>query len=149
MAQVDIERNAPAVGSAEAAVGAPVEVVWHVLSDLGNWPAWNRSVTAIRVNGAVEAGTTFDWKAGGMKISSRLEEVTPPLRIAWTGRMFGVRAVHVWELAAEGSGTRVRTRESFAGWLARLLPGTMRKALAKALEQGLAALKAAVESRPE
>lgn len=82
-----------------------------------------------------------------MRISSRLEEVDPPARIAWTGRMFGVRAVHVWELAAEGPGTRVRTRESFAGWLARLLPGTMRKALAKALEQGVAALKTEAESR--
>lgn len=149
MAQVEIDRNAPAVGSAEAAVGAPVEAVWRLLSDLGKWPSWNGSITEIRVNGPVEAGTTFGWKAGGMRISSRLEEVTPPFRIAWTGRMFGVRAVHVWELAAEGSGTRVRTRESFAGWLARLLPGTMRKALAKALEQGLAALKAAAESRPE
>ena len=149
MARIEIDRKAPAVGSAEAVVGAPVEAVWRVLSDLGKWPAWNGSVTEIRVNGPVEAGTTFDWKAGGMRISSRLEAVTPPSRIAWTGRMFGVRAVHVWELAAEGSGTRARTRESFAGWLARLLPGTMKRALGKALAQGLAELKAAAESRPE
>lgn len=147
MPHIDIDRKAPAVGAAETYIGSPVETVWRVLSDLEKWPDWNRSVTKIRVNGAVEAGTTFDWRAGGMRISSRLEEVDPPARIAWTGRMFGVRAVHVWELAAEGPGTRVRTRESFAGWLARLLPGTMRKALAKALEQGVAALKTEAESR--
>lgn len=147
MARVEVDRNAPVLGSAEAHIEAPVETVWEVLSDLENWTKWNKSVSRIRVNGPVEAGTSFEWASGGFKIVSRLEEVAPPARISWTGKMFGVRAVHVWDLVADGRGTLVRTEESFAGWLAKLLPGVMRKTLAKALAQGIADLKTAAESR--
>ncbi|HDT12724.1 MAG TPA: polyketide cyclase/dehydrase and lipid transport, partial [Candidatus Aminicenantes bacterium] len=141
MARVEVDRSAPAVGSAEAPIEAPVETVWEVLSDLENWPRWNKSVSRIRINGSVEAGTSFEWASGGFKIVSRLEEVAPPARIAWTGKMFGVRAVHVWELAERGRSTHARTEESFEGWLAKLFPGLMKRTLAKALDQGLAALK--------
>lgn len=147
MVRVEVDRKAPVFGSAEARIEAPIETVWEVLSDLENWTKWNKSVSRIRVNGPVEAGTSFEWTSGGFKIVSRLEEVVPPARIAWTGKMFGVRAVHAWDLVAGGRGTLVRTEESFAGWLAKLLPGVMRKTLAKALAQGIADLKAAAESR--
>lgn len=147
MARVEADREAPVFGSAEARIEAPIEIVWEVLSDLENWTKWNKSVSRIRVNGPVEAGTSFEWASGGFKIVSRLEEVAPPARIAWTGKMFGVRAVHVWHFVADGRGTLLRTEESFAGWLAKLLPGVMRKTLAKALAQGIADLKTAAEVR--
>jgi uncharacterized protein YndB with AHSA1/START domain len=148
MPRFEVDREAAAVGAAEIHIESPIEVVWRVLSDLEKWPTWNKGVSRIRVNGRIEAGTTFAWTAGRTSIVSRLEEVEPPTRIAWTGRMIGVRAAHVWELEAEGSGTRVRTRESFAGWLASLLPGPMKRTLTRALDGGLAALKAAAESGP-
>jgi len=144
---MDVNHKAPAVGKAEAVIRAPIETVWGVLSGLERWPEWNRNIAWIRVEGPVRPGTRFVWKAGGSRISSRLEEVVPPNRIAWSGRMLGVRAVHVWDLAAEDGGTRVRTEESFEGPVAWLLRGLMRKVLARALEQGLNALKAEAESR--
>lgn len=147
MARVEVNRDAPAVGKTEALVSAPIEVVWGVLSDLPNWPSWNARVTAIRVNGGLKAGTTFEWKGGRTSIVSRLEEVSAPTRIAWTGKMLGIRAIHVWKLEADGTGTLVLTEESFEGWLARLLPGVMKKVLDKALDQGVRALKVASESR--
>lgn len=147
MTHIEVNRDAPAVGKAETLIAAPVDVVWGVLSDLPNWPSWNTGVTAIRVNGGLKAGTTFEWTGGRTSIVSRLEEVAAPTKIAWTGKMLGVRAIHVWELKPDGSGTRVVTEESFEGWLARLLPGVMKKVLTKALDQGVAALKAAAESR--
>jgi carbon monoxide dehydrogenase subunit G len=147
MARVEVNRDAPAVGSAEASIDAPIEVVWRILSDLEKWPAWNKGVTKIRVNGGIKAGTTFDWTAGRISIVSRLEEVAPPARIAWTGKMLGIRAIHVWELEVDGRGTRVHTEESFEGWLAKLFPAAMKRALAKALDQGVRALKVAAESR--
>jgi uncharacterized protein YndB with AHSA1/START domain len=148
MPRIEVNREAPAVGSAEARIEAPIETVWGILSDLEKWPKWNKSVARIRVDGPIEAGTSFAWASGGVKVASRLEEVARPARIAWTGKMFGVRAVHVWNLVADGLGTKVRTEESFAGWLARLLPGLMKKTLANALAQGVADLKAAAESQP-
>ena len=101
----------------------------------------------MRVDGPVKAGTSFEWKADGWRIVSRLEQVEPPKRIAWSGRAFGIRAMHVWDLAAIGSGTQILTVESFEGPVARLFRGFVRKTLAKSLDQGVAALKAEAESR--
>ncbi|MCK7476761.1 MAG: SRPBCC family protein [Candidatus Moduliflexus flocculans] len=147
MSAVGINREAPAVGSATAWVEAPPEKVWRILSDLANWPNWNNGVSKIRVDGHVAAGTAFVWKAGGTKIVSRLEQVAPPLRIAWSGKIFGIRAVHVWDLAAEAGGTRVRTEESFEGPLARLFPGFARKTIDRALAGAISSLKAESESK--
>ena len=65
----------------------------------------------------------------------------------WTGRTLGVAAVHVWQIDGQGDGTRVVTEESWAGFLARLLRGPMRKALRKALDEGLPALREEAERR--
>ena len=145
MTPIDVNREAPVVGAAEAYIEAPIETVWRVLSDLEKWPAWNNGVSKIRVGGPIEVGTSFEWVGGGFKIVSRLEEVEPPARIGWTGKMFGIRAVHVWALRAEGLGTRVRTEESFEGWPAALFRAAVKKTLAKSLDQGIAALKAEAE----
>lgn len=145
MPRIDVNREAPVVEAAEAIIEAPIEEVWRILVDLEKWPAWNNSVSKIRVNGPLEPGTAFEWVGGGFKIVSRLEEVEPPARIGWTGKMLGIRAAHIWEFQAEGPGTRVRTEESFEGWPAALFRAVMRKTLKKALEQGLAALKAEAE----
>jgi hypothetical protein len=126
---------------------APIEMVWGILSDLENWPAWNKSVSKIRVDGPIQAGTSFAWAGGGSRIVSRLEEVVPPTRIAWSGKTFGIRATHVWELEEKGLGTQVHTEESFEGLVAILFRRYARKTLAKSLDQGIAALKAEAESR--
>jgi len=144
---MDVNRKAPAAGKAEAVIRAPIEIVWGVLSGLEQWPSWNKSVSKVRVSGPVEAGTTFAWQAGRSRIVSRLEEVAPPNRIAWSGRMLGIRAIHVWELRGEDGGTRVRTEESFEGPVAWLFRGYARKVLAKALDQGLSSLKSEAESQ--
>ena len=144
---LDVNRSAPVIGSAEAVIGAPVELVWDVLSDFENWPKWNRSVSKIRLNGPLEVGTSFDWVGGGSKIASRLEEIDRPHRIAWSGRTLGIRAVHVWSFQAVEQGTSVRTEESFDGLIVRMLPGVMRRMLDKALREGMDALRIEAESR--
>lgn len=147
-AHVLVDLGAPAIAEAEAFIEAPIETVWTILTDFQNWPAWNKSVSSMRVNGPLSIGTTFEWLADRWRIASRLEEVDPPKRIAWSGATLGIRAVHVWDLAEEGKGTRVHTVESFEGLVPRLLRGYTRKTLAESLNNGLAALKAEAESRP-
>jgi len=149
MTRIEVNRNAPVIGAAEAYIEAPNEAVWGILSDLPRWPEWNKGVSRIEVKGPVKVGAEFRWGSGGTRIVSRLEELEPPRRIAWTGKMLGIRAVHIWELTEKGAGTHVRTEESFEGWLAKLFPGAMKRTLEKALDQGLASLKAAAESRLE
>ena len=144
---MDINHDAPATASAETLIHAPLSHVWALQADLEGWPRWNAAVTRMNLRGPLAAGTEFRWKAGGLSITSTLQEVTPPHRIVWTGRAPGLRAVHVWHFEAADGGTRAHTAESFEGWLARLLPGLMRKMLAASLEQGLAALKTACEQQ--
>ena len=145
---MDVNRDAPAVASAEAFIDAPLSVVWSVQSDLRAWPAWNPDVASLDIDGPLAPGTEFKWKSGGAPIRSTIQEVEPERRIAWTGRApLGIRAVHIWTFTPEGEGTRVRTEESFEGLLARLFAGPMRKILDGALGKGLAALRAEAERR--
>jgi len=144
---VDVNLKAPAVGKAEALIEAPIGTVWGILSDLERWPTWNKGVSKIKVNGPIQAGTSFEWAGNGSKIVSRLEVVDPPHRIAWSGKTLGIRATHVWELTKKGTGTLVHTEESFEGPVARLFRGFARKTLAKALAQGITSLKTEAESR--
>jgi uncharacterized protein YndB with AHSA1/START domain len=94
-----VNPEAPAIATVDVLINAPIETVWEVLSDFQNWPIWNKSVLKMQVDGPVEAGTSFEWIGDGWKIASRLEEVDPPKRIAWSGSTLGIRAVHVWDLA--------------------------------------------------
>ena len=144
---VSINTEAPATASAELLIGAPVEVVWSTLADIDSWPEWNPDVASAHVHGDLVRGTAFSWKAGGMSIESRLEEVSAPTRLAWSGATLGTRAIHVSRFAAEGNQTRAVTEESFEGLLPWLLRIPMRKMLAQSLSSGLAALKMESERR--
>ena len=59
----------------------------------------------------------------------------------------GMSAVHVWRLERQGDDTAARTKESWDGLAARLLPRTMRKSLQQALDVWLDDLKKAAEAR--
>ncbi len=143
----DVNLRAPAIASASAFVNAPAEAVWDVLTDFTSWPAWNKSVSKMEMQGDVREGGTFVWTADGVKIRSTLERVERPKRIVWSGRTLGIRAIHVWDFTEKNGGTIVRTAESFEGPVAWLFRGMMRRMLSKAVEQGLAALKSEAEAR--
>ncbi|HOT97079.1 MAG TPA: SRPBCC family protein [bacterium] len=147
MVQIQVDQKAPAYAVREAYVNAPIQLVWNILANLEKWPEWNDSVKAMDLQGNVVPGTEFRWTAGGMKIRSRIEQVDPPRRIVWSGRTMGIRAMHSWTFAEEKEGTKVRTEESFEGWIVKLLARKMKRALSEALEQGISALKNEAEKR--
>ncbi len=78
---------------------------------------------------------------------SKLEELDRPERMVWSGRSFGIRAIHVWEFVEKDGATLVHTRESFEGLIVRLFRGTMKRILDNALQKGITALKNEAESR--
>src|SRR5205823_4600668 len=123
------------------------EIVWDVLADINGWPRWNPAVTEAALSGPLAPGPTFRWKAGPGGITSTLRQVAPPRVLAWTGKTFGIDAIHVYRLEARDSGTVVRTAESWEGWPARLFRGRMQKMLEDGLGPGLDALKAEAERR--
>jgi hypothetical protein len=139
--------RAPVSGAREIAISADSETVWDVLAGIDHWPAWNPDVKWVSIEGDVVEGTRFRWKSGSGTLTSTLRRVNRPRLIAWTGRIFGIDAVHVWRFEPHDGGTLVRTEESFDGLVARILRRPLRKTLARALENGLRQLKVEAERR--
>jgi hypothetical protein len=140
-----IDREAPVVGASEIVLAASLGKVWDVLTSFERWPNWNRDVKSMSIDGPVAAGTRFRWKAGPGTITSTIVQVAPPRMIGWTGRTFGIKAIHFWHLEARNGETLVGTEESYDGLVARLFSGRLKKTLDDALADGLRYLKAEVE----
>lgn len=142
-----INEQAPIVGASEIEIAAGPEVVWDVLTAFARWPSWNRDVKSMSMQGAVAEGTVFRWRAGPGTITSTIERVQSPRLIAWTGRTFGIRAIHFYRLEERDANTFVRTEESYEGLVARVLRRPLQKTLDRALADGLRYLKAEAERR--
>lgn len=147
--EAKIDERAPVVGAGEIVISAVPETIWDVLATIERWPEWNPDVKWVSIEGAVAEGTQFRWKSGPGTLTSTLQQVDRPRLIAWTGRTFGIDAVHVWRLDPRDGTTVVRTEESFDGLVARLFRRPLRKTLAGALDRGLRHLKAEAERRAE
>jgi hypothetical protein len=48
--------------------------VFAVISAIDQWPAWNPDVKSVSVEGPVQPGTVFRWKAGPSSLTSVLQE---------------------------------------------------------------------------
>ena len=99
------------------------------------------------MHGALAEGSEFRWKAGPGTITSTLEHVEAPRRVAWSGKSFGLKAIHSYALEARAGSTLVRTEESYDGLVARLFRARLQRTLDGALESGLRHLKAEAERR--
>lgn len=143
---MNINEQAPARSTREIRIEAPCEAVWALIVDVEHWPRWNRPVSRVHLEGPFAPGAVFRWKSGGSSLVSTIQEVVPPTRVVWTGVSLGIAGVHVWELRADGTGTVVRTSESFNGWLVWLFRGFFTRLLDKALDDVLRMLKSAAEN---
>jgi uncharacterized protein YndB with AHSA1/START domain len=141
-----VDHQAPLVASKEITIAAPVQSVWQVLTDINHWPDWQADVTEARLEGALAAGTSFIWKARGLKISSILQVVEANHQVGWTGDSIGMQAIHIWTMQTQGNATRIKTEESLSGWLTRLLKLFDPQFLEKSLMSSLNVLKTRVES---
>jgi len=112
-----INKTAPLAGKSITTIDAPVSVVWKLVSDIDTWPTWQVDVSEAQLEGKLEKGSIFHWKAMGMKITSELQLVKPLSSIGWTGKSRGMQAVHLWHFEPKGSSTQVITEESLDGWL--------------------------------
>ena len=144
---MEINRDAPAIAEGELHIDADPQTVFAVLAAIDQWPSWNPDVTSIQLQGPVQPGTTFRWKAGPSSITSTLQVVDPPRELAWTGTTMGIRAVHVFRLQSSEDGTLARSEESWEGLPARLLKGYSRRTLDNGIRSVLSYLKAEAERR--
>jgi hypothetical protein len=147
---VQADTNAPVFATGEVEVAADPDTVWAVMADIVRWPSWNPDIKAATVQGPVQPGTSFSWKAGPGTIRSTFQVVQRPTELSWTGRTMGIGAIHVYQLRTsdqQPDHTTVRLEESWSGLLARLLRRPFTRTLQTAIDTGLARLKAEVERR--
>jgi len=137
--------NAPVKCSKRIIINARPERVWAVLTNIDGWAAWQTDISKPRLNGALHPGTTFDWKTGGAGIHSTLHTVQPNRSLGWTGKTFGMYAVHNWTLTEVAGGTEVSVDETMEGLLASLFKGSFNKNLASGMQHWLDLLKSESE----
>jgi carbon monoxide dehydrogenase subunit G len=145
---VEANRNAPVFSDGRIEIAASPEVLWDLMADIDGWPSWSPDVRSVTVQGDVAEGTVFRWKAGPGTITSTLRLVDRPRALGWTGRTFGVDAIHVWRFEARGSRTIAGMEESFDGLVARLFRRRLQKQLDTTTRASLENLKAVAEQRP-
>ncbi len=71
-----IQENAAVKASSEITIQASPENVWHLLTDI-NWPKWQSTISAAKINGPLESGTAFVWTSGRTQIKSRIALACP------------------------------------------------------------------------
>lgn len=139
-----IDERAPVKSSGEIRIGAPVERVWELLTDLRGWEGWAPGVRDVRLDTAVAVDASFSWSIGRTRIKSVIAIVKPGRELTWTGAALWTKAVdrHVLVPTEDGA-TRLYVEESLAGALVPLFFGSAK--LEVQHRRWLAALKAVAE----
>ncbi len=141
--------------ASESLIDAPPSVVWEVLCDLREYPAWCPFTT--RIEGTLAVGSTLKETVEmtpGAKSRTQIVRVTEVdmerLRIVWTSS-FGLEAFVSAERTqslspAEGG---LRTRYSNGEVMRGLLVPLVRAVHKRNLDEGFAAIAAALKRRAE
>ncbi len=132
-------------------IDAPPERVWEVFTDFQSFPSWNPFIC--KLTGELMPGQKLDviLRMGWLKMRFRpiVTAVKPPREIRWLARQFvpGLFDVHrAFEFEPMGSsGTHFAQSEVGSGLTAPIVMPIMHRKL----EQGYAALNAALKARAE
>ncbi len=142
---IPINKDAPVTSQSEIIIDAPIEKVWQILTNINDWPAWQKEVTESTLNEDVSEGVAFKWKAGGLSFTSQIHTMYPKKKFGWTGKTFGASAIHNWFFTDDDNKTKVRVEESLQGVFPRMFKGYFQKNLDNGVNQNLMDLKTAAE----
>jgi len=140
-----INKNTAVKCSKTIIINAKPEKVWNVLTNIDKWNTWLTTVSKSKLNGELKPGTTFDWKTGGTKIHSKLHTVEAFSKLGWTGKVYGINAIHNWTFKQTNGSTEITVFESMDGFLARLFKKAFNKTLESDMSKSLDLLKKACE----
>ncbi|MEX1013952.1 MAG: SRPBCC family protein [Candidatus Paceibacterota bacterium] len=136
-----INNNAPVKCRKTITINASIEKVWEVMTGIDKWATWQTDITNPNLNGELKPETTFDWKSRGAKIQSTLHTVEPFNQFGWTGKSFGMFAIHNWTLSEKDGKTTVTVDESMEGFVAKLFKKSFNRSLEKGMQTWLDLLK--------
>jgi uncharacterized protein YndB with AHSA1/START domain len=133
---------------ADTTIAATPDAVWKVLIDAGSWPSWDSGIDS--VDGKVALGSRITIRsnvAPGRAFPVKVTAFEPDTKLEFTGGMpLGMfKGVRTYSLSPAGSGTALRMREEYTGWMlgafAKQLPD-----LNPSFRQFVDGLKARVQS---
>lgn len=136
----------------ELEIAASPEIVWSVLADFQDYPAWHPVIRAI--HGNPKAGEVLDvhlrLESGlAMNLHPTIVVADPPRELRWSGRLRlggmldALQAFNIEALA--GGRTRFRQSAEFRGLLTRLLQGRLREEILRGFKRTNEALKRRAE----
>lgn len=136
-----INTNAPVKCSKTILINASPEKVWSVLTNINNWANWQPEISKVQLFGELKPESSFNWKTGGAIIHSTLHTVDLNKNFGWTGKTFGMYAIHNWTLTEVNGQTKVTVDESMEGFFAKLFKKSFNKNLEKGMQNWLEFLK--------
>jgi hypothetical protein len=142
----DIDRDAPVVTHHEVDIADPLDIVWHLHTDVNEWPSWNQEITAAKIEGEFEPGNTFTWTSWGFTVTSTIHVVEDQSRTLWSGPLQGIMGIHEWRFEQTRNGTHVTTNESWSGEPVEADADSLHAALDKSLMAWLGRLKTQAEA---
>jgi uncharacterized protein YndB with AHSA1/START domain len=142
---IPVNQNAPVKSRGELIIHAPIEKLWHVLTDIDHWPSWQSAVTESKLSGSLAEGTIFRWKAGGLSFVSKIHTIKPYHKFGWTGKTIGTSAIHNWFFEEHDGQTLLIVEECLEGFLPRLFRGYFQKMVEKGIQNNLRELQTAAE----
>jgi len=142
-----INNNAPVKCSKTILINAKPERVWALLTNIDQWVNWQTDITKSKLNGEFKPNTSFEWKSGGLKINSTIQDINEQKLLSWTGKTLGIYAIHNWRFVEENGQTKVEVEESMEGFLAALFKSMFVKQLETGMQNWLDLLKKESEKK--
>ena len=66
---MEINQQASLVARKEIFIQAQPQVVWKIHTDINSWSHWQPGITSSKLEGALQVGSVFQWKPGGITIN--------------------------------------------------------------------------------
>lgn len=109
-------------------IAAPAERVWALLTDAGQFPSWNSTVTSIE--GEIAEGRTLKLKvpsAPGRVFKPTVSQVEPARAMTWSDGMGPLfKGVRTFTLTRNSDGsTRFDMKEQFSGLMLPMIKGSL------------------------
>lgn len=141
----DINKNAPVHLVETIVINATPQQVWEVMTDVNNWPNWQKNITSAVSETSLAVGNVFNMTNSGDDIKGTFNSVQPFKNFGWESHYEGLDVAHNWTLTALEKQTLVRDEEGMEGPYAEANKAGIQTSIEKSKPEWLAFLKKEVE----
>jgi hypothetical protein len=106
---------------AKIQINAPLQRVWDVFSDIGNWDGWNPVCRECRfeTGKSLVKGACISFELNPMvlpiRIAPKVEHCEPGKKVVWSGSRLGISAEHEFYFQENENGVLLTSIEHFKG----------------------------------